>query len=384
MRLQARRPEIEAAALSRIYNVSDPGEVADPEYVEGLRMAVTAALDYGFASLSEGERSSPQIPIVLRAQARLAARNGISLDTVLRRYFAGYAVLSDFVVEEAEQGDLTVRSELKALLHIQSTLLDRVVAAISDEYSRESCERLDSTEERRTELVKRLLAGERLDTTELAYDLDAHHVAMVAGGPGAEEVIKRLTKGLDHRLLVIRREEVSWAWVGTRRGFDPAWLENLTSEGLPADVFVAFGEPGEALRGWSMSHRQAMAALPVARRQGGQPVRYSAVALLTSMLQNDLLTNSLRELYMAPLEIERDGGAALRETLRAYFAAGRNVSCAAAALGVSRRTVANRLHVVESRLGHPLEPSMMPALEAALQLHELKAVAADRGAGGGR
>jgi PucR C-terminal helix-turn-helix domain/GGDEF-like domain len=356
-----------------VYGVSDPGEVPDPEYVDGLRTAVTAAVDYGFASMSEGERFAPPIPVSLRAQARLAARNGISLDTVLRRYFAGYALLSDFVIEEAERDDLIRGPELKALLHTQSTLLDRIVAAISDEYDRESQERLDSVEERRLELVKRLLAGERVDATELAYDLDVHHVAMVAGGPGAEEVIKCLAKNLDHRILFIRRKGALWAWVGTRRGFESAWLEHLTSEGLPADVFVAFGEPGRGLHGWSMSHRQAMAALPVARRQGGNPVRYANVALIASMLQDELLSNSLQELYLVPLENERDGGTTLRETLRAYSASGRNISSAAAALGVSRRTVANRLHTVESRLGHPLEAAM-PALEAALQLHELSQV----------
>lgn len=75
------------------------------------------------------------------------------------------------------------------------------------------------------------------------------------------------------------------------------------------------------------------------------------------MLQDSLLTASLRELYLAPLEQERNGGEVLRATLRAYFSAGRNVSSTAAALGVNRRTVANRLHRVEERLG-PLDSAM--------------------------
>jgi hypothetical protein len=48
------------------------------------------------------------------------------------------------------------------------------------------------------------------------------------------------------------------------------------------------------------------------------------------------------------------------------------VSSAAAALGVSRRTVANRLQTVEARIGRPLGASM-PDLEAALRLEELTA-----------
>ena len=41
-------------------------------------------------------------------------------------------------------------------------------------------------------------------------------------------------------------------------------------------------------------------------------------------------------------------------TLRAYFCAQRNVSSTAAALGVDRRTVANRIHAVEDLFGRPL------------------------------
>jgi DNA-binding PucR family transcriptional regulator len=99
-------------------------------------------------------------------------------------------------------------------------------------------------------------------------------------------------------------------------------------------------------------------------------VRYADVALLASMLRDELLVTSLRELYLDPLEEERDGGAVARQTLKAYVAAERNVSSAAAALGVSRRTVGNRLRMIERRLNRPL-PAMIAAIEAALHLDAL-------------
>jgi hypothetical protein len=375
-RLQSRRPEIQAAALNRVYTVSDPSEVVDPEYVDGLRVAVSSALDYGFAAVEQGERSAPPIPVALRAQARLAARNAISLDTVLRRYFAGYSLLSDFLIEEAEEGGLMRGEELKRLLHSQSTLFDRVIAAVSDEYNRESEDRFASREDRRAEFVKRLLAGEQLDSAELAYDLDSHHLGAIASGPGAEEAIKDLTEELGHRLLLIRRdEEKVWAWIGARRGFDPTWFERFSSEGLPAEVLVAFGEPGEDINGWRLSHQQARAAMAIALRGRKQLVRYADVALVASMLQDDLLSASLRKLYLMPLATERDGGEVLRQTLRAYFAAGRNASSAAASLGVSRRTVTNRLRAIEARLERPLG-SAGAEIETALRFHELQDIAA--------
>ena len=42
--------------------------------------------------LEAGERRTPVVPPALLAQARLDARDGVPLDTVLRRYFAGNAL----------------------------------------------------------------------------------------------------------------------------------------------------------------------------------------------------------------------------------------------------------------------------------------------------
>ncbi len=55
-----------------------------------------------------------------------------------------------------------------------------------------------------------------------------------------------------------------------------------------------------------------------------------------------------------------------RETLRAYFEADRNVSSTAAALGVDRRTVRNRIGAIEELLGRPLRGSLAD-LEIALR-----------------
>jgi hypothetical protein len=370
-RLQERSGEIEQAILARAYGVSDPGETADPEYVQGLRAAVTAAIDYGMAGIEGADRSPPPIPAVLLIQARIAARNGVSLDTVLRRYFAGYALLSDFVLEEAQEGGLLHGAPLKRVLRAQSARFDRLIAAISEEHVRESAGNPNSAEERRAELVGRLLAGERLDASELAYDFEASHLGLIAKGPGAAEAIRALAKALDRRLLLVRREEaMAWAWFGGRRGVDLAELQRHVSESWPIGVHLALGERGEGSDGWRLTHRQARAALPIALHRPEPFVRYADVALLTSMLQDDLLVTSLREMYLAPLEEERDRGEAARQTLRAYLACDRKISSAAAALGVNRHTVASRLRAIEERLGRPLS-SCTAEVNAALRLEDL-------------
>jgi hypothetical protein len=372
-RLQGRRDEIELALLNRIYGISDTSGLSDSDYVEGLRAAVAAALDYGLAAIEQGGEHPPQMPAILLVQARMAARLGISLDTVLRRYFAGYALLGDYLLEEAEKGGLLGGPSIKSLLRTQAALFDRLLAEVSEEHAREAEVKQSSAGERRAERVQRLLAGELLDTADIDYDFGGHHLGMLAAGDGAVDGLRELAGRFDCRLLLVHPGDgPAWGWLGTRRRLDPGELESVADDLWPTELLLALGEPWSGLAGWRLTHQQARAALPIAARSRHNVVRYSKVALLASMLRDDLLSMSLRELYLAPLEAERDGGVILRETLRAYFEAERNLSSAAATLGVSRRTVANRLQTIESRIGRLLGPAMAD-IEAALRLDELTA-----------
>jgi PucR C-terminal helix-turn-helix domain/GGDEF-like domain len=371
-RLRERQAEIEQAVLTRAYAVSetssDPPDIdsLDPAYLQGLRSAAAAAVDYALEVLERGEGQAPYPPAILLTQARLAAQNRVGLDTVLRRYSAGYVLLTDFLVEEAERGGLRGPA-LQRLLRSQAAL-DRLLAVLSEEYTREERERPGSTEERKAERIERLLTGEPIDTSGLEYPFEGFHIAAIAAGPGAAGALRELATGLDARLLTAcRGEEALWAWLGSRRELDPEDLRRHASANWPAGATLATGEPGEGLTGWRFSHRQAKAALSVAER-GHEPfVRYADVALLASILKDDLLVTSLRKLYLEPLEAERDGGEVARETLRAYFTAERNISSAAALLGVSRRTVANRIHAIEERFGRVLG-TYAAEIEAALRL----------------
>ena len=133
---------------------------------------------------------------------------------------------------------------------------------------------------------------------------------------------------------------------------------------------VGIGGPAQGHPGWRLTHEQAKAALLVATRGGQQVVRYPDVALLAAALKDELLAASLRSLYLDPLGADGGAGEVLRTTLRAYLDADRNVSSTAAAVGVSRNTVSNRLRVIESRIGH-LRPAISGDLTLALQLDNL-------------
>lgn len=369
-RLRERRGEIEKATLTRVSGIAAAGDALDPSYAAALPAVVSAGVDYGLAGIEQGAERAPRVPALLLVQARLAASSEVSLDVVLRRYFAGYILLSDFLMQEATRCGTFRSPDTQDLMRTQAVLLDRLLTAVIDEYRREEAERPGSADHRTAERVKRLLAGEPVDPVGLGYEMNGHHVGLIVAGFGAAEAMRAIAAQLDRRLLIVRRaEETSWAWLGGLKEFEIAQIQRLFASDWPADARAAMGDPGYGLEGWRLSHQQAGAAWSVALRGGERIVRYDDVALLASMLQDTLLSASLRERYLAPLAEERDGGEALRETLRAYFASDRKVSSAAAALGVDRHTVSNRLRTVEEKLGQSLA-AIAVELEAALRLHD--------------
>jgi PucR C-terminal helix-turn-helix domain/GGDEF-like domain len=320
-----------------------------------------------------GEHHAPPVPAVLLNQARLAARHGIGLNTVLRRYCAGYGVLHELLIEQAERGGIG-GAELGELLRGQATLFDGLLATVSDEHERESARRTRTVQQRRFESVKRLLSGDLIDASALDYEFERHHLGMVGYGTDAASAVRELAHGFDRHLLLVQCDgDRFWGWLGSRRRIEAEAVAEFAlavASVLSDGEILAIGEPGTGFAGWCLTHRQAKAGLLVARAAGTPVVRYSEVALLAAILQDDVVATSLRELYLNPLERGADGGEVLRDTLKAYFAAGGHTSSAAATLGVSRRTISNRLRDVEDRLGSPVE-KRAGELQVALMLAEV-------------
>ena len=142
-RLRARRLEADEAIFARVRGLA-PGAsgLEDPEYMAGLRAAVVAALEYVLSGIERGgeeEGSARPIPVAVLEQARRAARTGVSLDTVLRRYLAGLAILEGFVVQEAEREEdwIPATQGLRDLLATMSSLVDCLITAVSRAYGEE-------------------------------------------------------------------------------------------------------------------------------------------------------------------------------------------------------------------------------------------------------
>jgi len=105
--LRLRREEIAQTVLAYVRDTA-PDEIGDldVEYALGLRAAVAAAVEYALTGIEQGDDWPAPIPTAAIVQARRAARGGVGLDTVLRRYIAGYTLLEDFVMDAVEAVDV--------------------------------------------------------------------------------------------------------------------------------------------------------------------------------------------------------------------------------------------------------------------------------------
>lgn len=369
-RLRARRSEIEEVIFAHVLDTDRFGAAGgeDAEYVAGLRASVTAALDYVLVGIEQGEAWSGPIPSVAVQQAQRAARNGVGLDTVLRRYAAGQRLMSDFLLTEADGFPMQA---LRRVLDLQGLLVECLMAGVATEYKREAERAGRSLEQCRSEQVRKLLAGERVEVAEFDYDFSAWHLGVIATGAKAAQAVRSLQARLHCQLLnVSHGRETEWAWLGGRHRLEAAGIERLLTAKALAGVSLTVGEPGKGIEGWRVTHRQAQEALLVALRRPQKLTRFADVALLAPWLGDPARARSLVELYLSPLDSLRNDGHALRQTLREYFAAGHNVEATAAKLVVDRSTVRRRVRKIEQALGCPLD-RRRAELEVAMRLEEL-------------
>ncbi|HSS43338.1 MAG TPA: helix-turn-helix domain-containing protein [Solirubrobacterales bacterium] len=358
--------------LARLHGMEEDSPVRDAEYLDSLAEAVHEGVRYGIEVLAVGEDRAGEVPLAVIVQARHAARHRIPLETAQRRYMAAHLQLNRFALEEAEALPAGDPVGLATAMEALAAVFERLLVSAAKEYEHDARARAGSHEARLVERVRRLLAGEMVDPSLLEYELGGHHLGLVAHSAETRPLVRRLAGKLGHRSLILTpSSEELWAWLGSTRGPIDAgkvrdWLASEGDSSMP----IGMGEPKSGRDGWRLTHQQARASLWIAAAKSAPVVEYTGAALSAALGSDVLLTTSLREKYLLPLDNAKVGGEVLRATLRAYFGADRNSSCAAAALGISRQTVTNRIQTAERCIGLPLSECQY-ALVAALSLEEL-------------
>lgn len=336
---------------------------------DGVRKVIGPTLEYVFRAIEgKGDRQPP--PEVI-AHACGWAQRAFPIDTLMLHYNACRTVFR----EHLRKADSSIKSRSQAGFADADRTIDylfeQLLATVTTAYREEDEWQRSPREARTFHQVERLLSGELIyPPKDLDYDFSATHIGVVGSGPGVDGEIKRLAKMLGGQLLIVQASPNQfWAWIGLKRESSAARLDDVRKAKWDPAVRMGIGEPATRLAGWRCTHCQAKVALPLAIHQDDPAVRYADAALLAATAGNELLLNFFRENYLAPLSSTRDGGEAIRDTLRAYFSKSRQISSAAKVLGVKRHTVRKRLDDVEELLGRTLD-SCAAELELALQMTE--------------
>lgn len=379
--LRSRSSEIVEATYSCIREaVPHPAAVdLSDHYHAGVLRATAALVEYALTGLERGSNWSSPIPEAAALQVRWAARAGVSLSIVQRRYFAGHRCMGEFVAQEAESIDVAIRwLAIRHLNTTQQALLERLMAALEHEYYDERrSER--SPELLRIELVRRLLL-EDVDADEvknLDYQLESHwHLGVIAYGPASMETLQCAGKSGGRKLLCVPGDDGAvWAWLGGHQKLTVAELKPLLSAAGRSNASLAVGEPGRSLDGWRATHEEARMASQIARHEPGGVTRCADALPVAGVLQNEAAIRMYMRTYILPLNKLNKRGPPVRRSLLAYFKHGRNASSAGKAINVTARTIQNHLNDAREVLDAPL---YLTGLEIALRLEELGYMAEGR------
>jgi DNA-binding PucR family transcriptional regulator len=347
-------------------------EFVAPELLSIGREIARRDLLHEINAIKQGWEIPTEAPVEVVETAQRTAELDAPVTIPLQSYRAGHRVLWAAWRAEIETLQLPAKDR-NALLEQGAAFFfdyaDRCSAFVVEHYTRYRDELTRARTHRRYLAVNRVLNGQADQLDEPGYDFARNHLAVVLVGDRSGDALARLAQPLGTRPFAVPLADgTAWAWFSTVRPPRPLPAETLAS--LEAEVTVGIGELADGVEGFRRTHRQARQALEIALRAERPFARYCDVAAEALAGADD---SRARDFVAHELSKLDDGGptrAPLRQTLRAYFAAGANAAETARVLGVHERTIAYRLKLAEERLGVAIS-NRRTELDLALRLEAM-------------
>lgn len=339
--------------------------------LSGLTLAsCTSTIETGLTMMRHGipvDRTQP--PVAALEHARAMAARGLSIDGTLRFYRLVHAYAWDlWVAALAEEGVHAAR--LAELLRETGAFMfaytDRVSSGVSVEWLAERDRRQRRLAVERDRVVAAVLAGEPLDasaaTRALGFAVSSPHVGFVCWSQGEVGDLESAAAeyaaavGTGRPLLVARsdRELFGWQPVDPRRA--PVTTPPRQRETRPP-VMIAVGSVQSGVAGFRATHEEALRARRLAGITAlgpGQIVYFDDVRYLDLLTRDLAAARAFVAAELGGLAAPQERIAALRAFLRVLLSNDGNASATAAALGVHRNTVRQRLARVEELRGRPI------------------------------
>jgi DNA-binding PucR family transcriptional regulator len=313
--------------------------------------------------------------------ARDFVRRGLDLATLLESIRIGGAVsASAFIrgarelVESPEQR----AEEIERLSQVFFGSLEQFSSQMSDAYKLESKQWLVTKSAERLGVVNSLLSGRsngrRSASDLLKYDLDAHHVAVVAWSDEADmEAQATLARVVSEELRAFRAARsivipvglsATWGWGSVSEGAVPAGAPVP-----PAGISVATGQAHPGVAGFRRSHREAKDVehlLRFAAPSIPRSLRHADVELAVLLSVNIENAQHFVRRQLGRLAIDDERTDILRSTLWYYLTNERSVATVAGIQFVARNTVTYRVKQAEQLIGRQIDDARLEVQTALL------------------
>lgn len=364
-----------------------PEASADDE-LRGLTLgSCSSNLEAALSMVRHGiDVSAASAPVTALEHARAMAARGYSVDVMLRFYRMGHAYFTERIlagITEFVPDPVLAVEVVESLQRYAFAYVDRISSEVAAEYVAE----LDRIQTRaraaRTDAVRALIAGGRVDLRRaertLSHRLTGWQTAFVCWTDRDDVDLMRLGAavgaqlGSPHPLLVPDGARALWGWVSTpgTPGVVEANLGPLVEQ-VPDTVRVTLGTPAQGAAGFRDSHVQAQRGRRIVEMGGRRtPVTaYAEIALVDTMSGDLDLARSFVAAELGALAVMGQREEEERRAMLAVLDAQGGLAAAAEALGLHRNTVLQRMRRAEERRGRAAT-ERVAELHAALRLAQV-------------
>jgi hypothetical protein len=367
--LRERSPELERDILA-YFTEQASMDVGVAHLLRSLPAVIAAALDAWVSAIEHGH--DWHVPTQVRSHARRAAVNGVDMPSSLRRSSHAATLVLQVLGDTLHAGSYSAAAQRYAMT-TTSSVANALTAAVAEGHAQELRRGMQTKAELVSELVRRLLNHEDVDTRELGYDLAANHICVIAAGKGILKTIEVTAERLGLALLAAPQDDGTvWTWFGSK-GPLPVSVVARRLPASVADAIIAISEPACGVDGFRGVHWQAHTAFSTGLRNSKPVTLFADIADVAPFLQDPRAARALTETYLVPLRDGKNSSSRLIATLDAYFRCDCNASSAAASLKAHRRTIEKRIGAAEERMGGRPLRAWRRQVELALRVEQLHA-----------
>lgn len=374
------------------YLVERIPEIGADEELRGLTLgSCSSNLEAVLSMVRHGiDVTAAEAPVTALEHARAMASRGHSVDVMLRFYRLGHEYftekLSHSIADWIEDPAVALRT-FTYLERYGFRYIDRISSLVAAEYVAELDRRQNQARAERADIVRALLAGERVDTARaervMGHRLTGRQIGFVCWvherGVDLEGIARQVggLLGGSHSLVVADGPLAVWGWVAIT-GDVRSSLAGMARElsGDVESVHVAVGSPHPGAAGFRTSHLEALRTrrvIELSRRAAPSITAFADIALVDAISRDLDAARSFVAAQLGDLARADTKAHDERAALLAVLDAQGSFVTAARALGIHRNTVLQRVRRAEERRGRPATNNIGELHAALLVCHVLGA-----------